>query len=142
MKIFIFSTLSADFVYFWVLIVVVVTLLALKMFFKTCTILMTVIVACHSACNTRVELCDETISKKFLEESRLEPTPLGFVSKHHLRNIRWFYLLSHIFISHISLVFIALSQPMHREKSAIAKNLNIYFENLEPKKVVKKFFLE
>lgn len=90
------------------------------MFFKTCTILMTVIAACHSACNTRVELCDDTISKKFLEESRLEPTPLGFVSKHHLQNI-----------------FISLSLHMHREKSAISKTLNIYFEDPEPKKVVK-----
>lgn len=86
---------------------------------------MTVVVACHSACNTRVELCDETISKKFLEESRLEPTPLGFVSKHHLQNI-----------------FISLSQSMHSKKSAIVKNLNILFEDPAPEKVVKNVCLE
>lgn len=74
------------------------------MFFKTCTILMTVIIACHSACNTRVEKCDESISKKFLEGPRLKPTPLKAVSKHYLQN-----------------TLISLSQPMHRETSAIVE---------------------
>lgn len=85
------------------------------MFYKTCTILMTVIIACRSACNTRVEKCDESISKKFLKGPRLEPTPLAFVSKHYIQN-----------------TLISLSQPMEVRSW---KNLNIiHFEDPEPKK--------